>query len=70
MARNSKLNAASSRLEAAFNKSKCVFLEEAEDILRATLSSPTNHPSSSRGCVEPGINDYTYCKDACTCTIM
>ena len=36
-----KVDVAASRLEAAFNKSKSVFLEEAEDILRSTLSSPT-----------------------------
>ena len=42
-----KVDVASSRLEAAFNKSKGVFLEEAADIIRTTFESPTSRATSN-----------------------
>ena len=44
--RSSKFDAAAYRLKCAYDKSKKIFLEEAEDILRNTLSSPSTCSTS------------------------
>ena len=50
MAEGNKFDAVASRLNLAFDKSKHLFMEEAEDILRSTLSSPSRSQSSVSLC--------------------
>ena len=61
--KRSKVDAATSRLEDAFDRSKGLFLEEAAVILRSTLcgQSPNAVPHSLSSSVQPGKSELIVC---------